>query len=395
MIDIGGPAMVRAAAKNFGGVAVVVDPRDYAACSPVCVARRVDISAGSAVGSPPRPSPTPPRYDAAWPPGWLDGPRRRPSRASSCPNGSTLSLARESELRYGENPHQAAAVYRRRAARACSAACASSRARSSPGTTCSMPTPRARSSPSSTSRRWSSSSTTTPAASAAAPTSSRPTCAPSPPIPVSAFGSIVALNRPTDGAGAGVRRALRGGAARSRADEEARDLLAAKKNLRLLTVRRTLRRGRRSSSRSSTAGFLAQPPDAVADEPRLDLPDARPPTADERRALDFAWVVRATRSRTRSCSPPAMQTVGIGAGQMSRVDSCRLAIEKAQVSLCRARSPPPTPSSLSATAWTSWPRPGSSPSSSPAAASRDDEIIAAADEHGMAMLFTGQRHFRH
>ena len=89
------------------------------------------------------------------------------------------------------------------------------------------------------------------------------------------------------------------------------------------------------------------------------------------------------------------QTVGIGAGQMSRVDSCRLAIEKAQLPRRRARSRLRMPSSPSATAWTPWPGPAITAVIQPGGSKRDDEVIAAADEQGIAMLLTGTRHFRH
>jgi phosphoribosylaminoimidazolecarboxamide formyltransferase/IMP cyclohydrolase len=90
-------------------------------------------------------------------------------------------------------------------------------------------------------------------------------------------------------------------------------------------------------------------------------------------------------------------TIGVGAGQMSRVNSARIAAIKAETPACRSRARwwPPTPSSRSATASTCWPKAGATAVIQPGGSMRDAEVIAAADEHGIAMVFTGMRHFRH
>jgi phosphoribosylaminoimidazolecarboxamide formyltransferase / IMP cyclohydrolase len=147
--------------------------------------------------------------------------------------------------------------------------------------------------------------------------------------------------------------------------------------------------------RAVDGGFLAQPPDAFPDDPAgWTCPTKRQPTAEERRALDLAWkVVRYVKSNAIVVTN-ADQTVGIGAGQMSRVDSCRLAVEKAELPVagCVAASDAffPFRDGLDVLA-----KAGITAVAQPGGSKRDDEIVAAADEAGMAMVMTGARHFRH
>ena len=182
--------------------------------------------------------------------------------------------------------------------------------------------------------------------------------------PVSAFGSVIALNRPADGALAAAMADLFVEVLIAPGfDADARARYGAKKNLRVIECP-LYRPGRDEVElRAIDGGFLAQPPDAFADDPSAwTSPTKRQPTDEERRALDFAWRVMRYVKSNAIVVANADQTVGIGAGQMSRVDSCRLATEKAQLP-SPAASPPRTPSSPSATAWTCWPRPGSPPCS--------------------------------
>jgi phosphoribosylaminoimidazolecarboxamide formyltransferase/IMP cyclohydrolase len=178
-------------------------------------------------------------------------------------------------------------------------------------------------------------------------------------------------------------------------DEEARARFGAKKNLRLIECPLYNPARGEVELRAVDGGFLAQPPDAYPDDAAgWTCPTRRQPTAEERRALEFAWkVVRYVKSNAIVVAN-ADQTVGIGAGQMSRVDSCRLATEKAQLPVagCVAASDAffpfrDGPDVLAKAGITALVQPGGS--------KRDDEVIAAADEAGMAMLFTGARHFRH
>jgi phosphoribosylaminoimidazolecarboxamide formyltransferase/IMP cyclohydrolase len=213
---------------------------------------------------------------------------------------------------------------------------------------------------------------------------------------VSAFGSVIALNRPADGALAEamadlfVEVLLAPGF-----DADARARFGAKKNLRLIECPLYQPARDAVELRAIDGGFLAQPPDAFADDPATwTCPTKRQPTPEERRALEFAWrVVRYVKSNAIVVAN-ADQTVGIGAGQMSRVDSCRLAVEKAQLPVAGTVAASdaffPFRDGLDVLA-----KAGVVAVAQPGGSKRDDEIIAAADEAGMAMLMTGVRHFRH
>jgi phosphoribosylaminoimidazolecarboxamide formyltransferase/IMP cyclohydrolase len=210
---------------------------------------------------------------------------------------------------------------------------------------------------------------------------------------------VIAVNRPADGAFAEamadlfVEVLLAPGF-----DEEARARFGAKKNLRVLECPLYAPSRDEIELRAIDGGFLAQPPDAFPDDSSASAgwtcPTKRQPTAEERRAREFAWkVVRYVKSNAIVVTNEA-QTVGVGAGQMSRVDSCRLAVEKAQLPVagCVAASDAFFPfrdgfDVLAKAGITAVIQPGGS--------KRDDEVIAAADEAGVAMLFTGARHFRH
>ena len=147
--------------------------------------------------------------------------------------------------------------------------------------------------------------------------------------------------------------------------------------------------------RGLDGGFLAQSPDGFPEDPgSWTCPTRRQPTAEERRALGFAWAVTRYTKSNAIVLTDGDRTLGVGAGQMSRVDSCRIAISKARSPLAGsvAGSDAFFPfrdglDVLAAAGVTAVIQPGGS--------RRDDELIAAADEHGMAMIFTGRRHFRH
>ncbi len=394
MIDIGGPAMVRAAAKNFGGVAVVVDPADYPAVLaaleagggvvPVGLRRTLAAKAFQHTQS----------YDAAVA-GWLAGAAGE-GGGEAFPARMTLELERTMELRYGENPHQGGAVYATAgqggvlkgfrqiqgkelswnnlldadAARKMAALFAE------PAVVIVK-----HNNPCGVGRGGD----LVEAYRRALATD-----------PVSAFGSIVALNRPADGALAEaladlfVEVLLAPGF-----DAAALERFSAKKNLRLLECPLYAPSSREVELRPVDGGFLAQPPDSRPDDPATwTCPTRRQPTPEERRALELAWKVCRYVKSNAIVVANADQTVGIGAGQMSRVDSCRLAVEKAQL---------PVPGSVAASdaffpfrdGLDALIKAGITAVVQPGGSKRDDEVVAAADEQGMAMLLTGVRHFRH
>jgi phosphoribosylaminoimidazolecarboxamide formyltransferase/IMP cyclohydrolase len=403
MIDIGGPTMVRAAAKNFEGVAVVVEPADYPRVTaaleqgrgvvPEPLRRELALKAFRHTAA----------YDAAiseWLGGQVGGEAARPADGDGpFPLGQSLGLKREMVLRYGENPHQGGAVY------------ADTRG---PGVFGGFQALQGKE------LSWNNlldadaarkmAGLFAPAQEAAVivvkhnnpcgigrgadlAEAYRRAFATD---PVSAFGSVIALNRPADGALAEamadlfVEVLLAPGF-----DEEARARFGARKNLRLIECPLYDPAPGAVELRAIDGGFLAQPPDAYPDDSAgWTSPTKRQPTPEERRALEFAWrVVRYVKSNAIVVAN-GDQTVGIGAGQMSRVDSCRLAVEKAQLPVagCVAASDAffPFRDGLDVLA-----KAGITAVAQPGGSKRDDEVIAAADEAGMAMVLTGVRHFRH
>ncbi len=392
-IDIGGPTMLRAAAKNHRGVAVVVDPDDYPqvlaalersdSVIPEPLLRRLAIKAFRHTES----------YDAAISE-WLEQRSRRPEETFQ-PH-LLIDLKREMELRYGENPHQTAALYRLLSGPGVLGgfeqlqgkelsfnnlldADAARRLVSSfrqpavvivkHGNPCGVGTGE------STREAYE-------RALACDPTS--------------AFGSIVALNRPADLELAETIAKLFvevivGPAFSERATER----LAKKKNLRL--VKSPLFDGTDTpfEVRPIDGGFVAQTQDTEPDDPAdWSCPTRRQPTDAERRAMSLAWrVCRHVRSNAIVIANPH-QTVGIGAGQMSRVDSCRIAVAKAELEIagCAAASDAffPFRDGLDVLA-----EAGVSAVVQPGGSKRDAEVVAAANEHRMAVLMTGRRHFKH
>jgi phosphoribosylaminoimidazolecarboxamide formyltransferase/IMP cyclohydrolase len=394
MIDVGGPAMVRAAAKNFAHVTVVVDPDDYPqvlaalegseGAVPEPLRRRLALKAFRHTQA----------YDAAVA-AWLETQTARAGE-DRFPHHLRLELVRDLEPRYGENPHQPAAVYRPAAG---------------PGLLGGLRQLQGKE------LSWNN-LLDADAARKLVALFEEPTVAivkhnnpcgvgrGSDPLaayeralatdPVSAFGSIVALNRPADRALAQAMAELFVEVLIAPAiDAGAQEVFAAKKGLRLLECPPYAPAPGAVELRSVDGGFLAQAPDALPDDPAAwTCPTRRQPEEEERRALRFAWdVCRYVKSNAIVVANPE-QTVGIGAGQMSRVDACRLAIEKARLPLagCAAASDAFFPFAdglevLAAAGITAVAQPGGS--------KRDDEVVAAADARGVAMLFTGTRHFRH
>jgi phosphoribosylaminoimidazolecarboxamide formyltransferase/IMP cyclohydrolase len=398
-IDVGGPAMLRAAAKNFEGVGVVVDPADYpevlaaleagGGVLPEAMRRRLAAKAFHHTHA----------YDAAIAE-WLTltdaAAPGTPGTLEPFPAHLGLRLERELTPRYGENPHQAAAVYRTAAGDGVLGGfnqlggkelswnnlLDADAARKMAGLFAEPAVVIVKhNNPCGVGRG------------ADLAEAYRRALATD---PVSAFGGIVAVNRPADLAFAEamadlfVEVLLAPGF-----DDEALSRLAAKKALRLLECPVYAPGTADVELRSVDGGFLAQAADALPDDPAAwTSPTRRAPTPEERRALELAWkVARYVKSNAIVLANPD-QTVGIGAGQMSRVDSCRLAVEKAVLPTAgtAAASDAFFPfrdglDALAAAGVTAVVQPGGS--------KRDPEVVAAADEHGIAMLMTGTRHFRH
>ena len=393
MIDIGGPCMVRAAAKNHQGVVVVVDPDDYpqvlAALEegdgivPESIRRRLAIKAFRHTQA----------YDAAIAE-WLEG--QVGDGGAFFPRHVLVDLEKEFEPRYGENPHQRAALYRSLGAAGVLGGFEQLQGKELSYNNL-LDTDAA--------RRL--------AASFADPTvaivkHNNPcgigrgkdlreayeralAC-----DPISAFGSVVAVNRPVNEA---LAEALADLFVEVLAAPDfsaaALQRLTAKKNLRLLRAPLFAGSAEDVELRAVEGGFVAQTLDLAPDDPSAwTCPTKRVPTDEEQEALEFAWsVVRHIKSNAIVVTN-RFQTVGVGAGQMSRVDSCKLAVGKAALPIagCVAASDAffPFRDGLDVLA-----EAGVKAVVEPGGSKRDDEVIAAADKHGVAMLFTGNRHFKH
>jgi phosphoribosylaminoimidazolecarboxamide formyltransferase / IMP cyclohydrolase len=391
MIDIGGPTLLRAAAKNHDAVTVLVDPADFdavldemrrdGATSPE-TRRRLAARAFEHCSA----------YDAAIA-AWLGKASGEPFPAVHREEFSRLAT-----LRYGENPHQRAALYRRAWPPAGSiVACGVLQGKelsfnnlldldSAWALIAEFDEPAAvivkHNNPCGAARS---------AQLGAAYIAARET------DPLSAFGGVVAFNRPVDEATASeIASTFIEAVIAPGYSPAARETLAPRRSLRLLDSGGILPADvrREMQGRQVSGGLLLQDPDVEPPGTRWQLVTRREPTPDERRALEFAWkVARHVRSNAIVYAGPDC-TLGIGAGQMSRVDAARIGGLKARSPLrgCALASDGFFPfrdgvDFAAAQGVRAIVQPGGSV--------RDEEVIGAANEAGIAMLFTGVRHFRH
>jgi phosphoribosylaminoimidazolecarboxamide formyltransferase/IMP cyclohydrolase len=211
--------------------------------------------------------------------------------------------------------------------------------------------------------------------------------------PVSAFGGVIGINREVDAAAAEeIAKLFVEAIAAPAFTAEARERFAAKKNLRLVEVHSA---PLRPMVKHVSGGLLLQDADTASiAESELDVKTWRPPTAEELRSLLFAWRVCKHVKSNAIVYARLGQTLGIGAGQMSRVDAARFGAIKAVLPLagCVAASDAffPFPDGLEAVA-----AGGATAVIQPGGSVKDQDVIAAADKLGLAMVFTGIRHFRH
>jgi phosphoribosylaminoimidazolecarboxamide formyltransferase/IMP cyclohydrolase len=213
--------------------------------------------------------------------------------------------------------------------------------------------------------------------------------------PVSAFGGIVAFNCPVDEAAArAVIEIFTEVLIAPDYDDQAREVLSSKKNLRVLRAwpaSRTLG----LEYKQISGGMLVQMRDTHCLSPAdLKVVSKRQPTEEEISALLFAWIVCKHTKSNAIVYAREGQTVGVGAGQMSRVDSVKLGAMRAQLpikgSVLASDAFFPFRDGLDEAA-----KHGITAVIQPGGSMRDAEVIAAADEHGLAMVFTGIRHFKH
>jgi phosphoribosylaminoimidazolecarboxamide formyltransferase / IMP cyclohydrolase len=401
-IDIGGPAMIRSAAKNHGFVAVLTDPAEYESvlaeleandgATSLALRRRLAASAYARTAA----------YDAAISQ-WFAG-----QNGETFPARVSVAGSLRQTLRYGENPHQAAAFY-----------VSGTDARPGIATATQLQ-----------GKELSYNNLNdTDAAFELVAEFDRPAVAiikHANPCgvaegenlfeaygralecdPVSAFGGIIALNRTLDAATAEqISRLFAEVVIAPDADEGARQFLASKKNLRvLLTGNLPDPASPGMTVRTVAGGFLFQ----TRDSGRITLPDLkvvtkRAPTDEELSDLLFAFRVAKHVKSNAIVYAKAGATVGVGAGQMSRVDSSRIAAWKsADAAKAAGREQAGTIGSVVASdaffpfadGLLAAADAGATAIIQPGGSMRDGEVIAAADERGLAMVFTGMRHFRH
>jgi phosphoribosylaminoimidazolecarboxamide formyltransferase / IMP cyclohydrolase len=403
-IDIGGPAMIRAAAKNHAGVTVVVDPGDYprvltemkanGGATTLALRRALAAKAYARTAV----------YDAAIS-GWFAD-----QLGEKAPAWRTFGGRLAQELRYGENPHQWAAFYLLPEVRPGVAT-----ARQHQGKELSYNNlndtdaafelvtefdPK-------TAAAVAIIKHANPCGVATGKTLKGAYLAALRCDPVSAFGGVIALNRPIDAEAAEeITKIFTEVVIAPDASAEAKAIFAGKKNLRLLTTGGLPDpRARGLTFRSVSGGFLVQSRDnGVIDDLELRVVTRRQPSARELADLKFAFrVAKHVKSNTIVYAKDGA-TVGIGAGQMSRVDSARIAAWKsAEASKAAGLAEPlakgsvvasdaffPFPDGLLAAA-----EAGATAVIQPGGSVRDEEVIKAANEKGLAMVFTGMRHFRH
>ena len=414
-IDIGGPSLVRAAAKNFRGVLVVVDPADYAdlvaALDAVpSLAFRFNLMRKAIAHTA--------SYDTAITKTLAEVTLEGDSfnRGASVPLGAvvTQSLEKLRDLRYGENPHQKAAWYAPapRASATGLGAATILQGKELSFTNLLDLDAAARialefSEPAAVVIKH-----TNPCGAAVGASAADAYVRAREADSLSAYGGIVALNRALNvpAAEAIVSTFIEAVIAPS-VEEAARPILAKKTNMRVVVADFESLKSSGLEFRSILGAMLAQERDFVA-EARADwgadsMPEGvkvvtkRQPTAEEWDALRFAWRVCAHVKSNTVIFTDSTRTLAIGAGQMSRVDAVNVAVMKARAPAANPSSPLagsvaasdaffPFRDGLDAVAAA-----GATAVVQPGGSVRDAEVIAAADEHGLAMIFTGRRHFRH
>ena len=401
-IDVGGPSMLRAAAKNFRHVAVVVDPADY----PLLL-EQLDAEAGLDAATrlyfAQKAFRHSSRYEAAIA-GYLsqietkDGAYAPAEKDEVFPYRFSVSYEKVQELRYGENPHQRAAFYSDLGSTLYSVAAARKLQgkelsfnnildldsawrlvteleepacvivkHTNPCGTATGATPAE-----AFDRAWASD-------------------------PLSAFGGIIAFNRKLDAAtaqkfeGKFVEALIAPGF-----DKGARDTLAAKKNLRVMDMDTTgIHRVTGYDLRRVMGGLLAQEWDLHRlERDKCEIVTRRKPSEDEWKALLLAWAVAKHVKSNAIVFANSVQTIGVGAGQMSRVDAAKVATMKAQLTLEGSVAASdaffPFRDGIDQIA-----KAGATAVIQPGGSVKDEEVVAAANEHDLAMVFTGVRHFKH
>ena len=400
-IDIGGPAMVRSAAKNFASVAVVTDPGDYNGLLDEFLERH-DWSLETRLALARKAFAMTARYDSL-----IASELERLGVSDNAvilgerpdlPAQLHLELSRHAALRYGENPHQKSALYIPTGLPASGLAAAEQLQGKELSYNNFVDLDAAWSlvqefvDPACVIVKHNNPSGTAEQKTLAEAYRQAFGC-----DPVSAFGGVLALNRIVDAeTAAEVAKLFVECIVAPGYDYAARETLAGKKNLRLMQVSAAPRKMKPVwDLKRISGGILVQEPDTLTiAESDLKVVTKRQPSREELRDLLFGWKVAKHVKSNAIVFARASRTLGIGAGQMSRVDSVKIAVLKAQESLAGSAVASdaffPFPDGVEEAA-----RAGATAFIQPGGSVRDREIIAAADQLGLAMVFTGARHFRH
>jgi phosphoribosylaminoimidazolecarboxamide formyltransferase / IMP cyclohydrolase len=407
-IDIGGPSMIRSAAKNFHDVAIVTSPSDYDSVAEE-LSRSHGLSQGTKWRLAQKAFAVTAAYDSA-----IASTLERVSpesfqlqpEASEFPSTLRSSFQKKLDLRYGENPHQKAAMY------SDGSDVGVANARQLQGKELSY------NNIVDLQAAWDLAQEfdepvvaiikhTNPCGTATGKTLAEAYKRALECDPVSAFGGVIGVNRPIDAEAADeMHKVFLEVIAAPAFDEAAKSKFASKKNLRLVEVIDPRSPGRIRPTASVIAsrnwvlknvsgGLLVQDADVrPLEDADLKVVTKRPPTPEETRAMLFAWKVCKHVKSNAIVYARDGQTVGVGAGQMSRVDSAKIGAMKAQLPLHGTVAASdaffPFPDGVEEIA-----KAGATAIIQPGGSQRDPEVIAAADRLGLAMLFTGIRHFRH
>jgi phosphoribosylaminoimidazolecarboxamide formyltransferase/IMP cyclohydrolase len=399
-IDIGGPSMIRSAAKNYQDVAVVTSPADYGALAAEMAKSGGELSAATHWKLAQKAFATTAAYDSAIastleqvPAGEVGKDALFPLKmAEGFPPTLRLSFQKTIDLRYGENPHQKAAMYSDGSGKGVANGTQLQGKELSFNNIVDMQA------------AWDLAQDfeepvvaiikhTNPCGTATGKTLLEAYKRALECDPVSAFGGVIGVNRIIDGAAADeMAKLFLEVIVAPGFDEAAKEKFAAKKNLRLVQIAIS---DEKWALKKVSGGMLVQDADVrPLTEADLKVVTKRPPTPEEKRALLFGWKVCKHVKSNAIVYVRDGQSVGVGAGQMSRVDSCKIGAMKAQLPL--------TGTVVASDAFFPFPdgveeiaRAGATAIIQPGGSVRDQEVIEAADRHGMTMIFTGVRHFRH
>ncbi len=385
-IDIGGPTMIRSAAKNFHDVAIVTSPDDYGAICEEMRQSNGGLSRETRWKLAQKAFRTTADYDSA-----IAARLAQVDGASVLPERLDIHAAKVMDLRYGENPHQSAALYGTRGAGIAGAEQLHGKELSYNNLV-------------DLDACWQLVNEFTRPAAAIIKHTNPAGCAEQETLAeayrkayevdkVSAFGGVIGFNRAVDEETAQeVAKLFVEAIAAPDYSAAALDILKAKKNLRLMKVTGGVDP---LVIKSISGGYLAQTADVHRlERSAIEVKTRRAPTESEWVALEFAWKVAKHVKSNAIVYARAGQTVGVGAGQMSRVDSVKIGAMKAVLPLADTV--------VASDAFFPFPdgveeavKNGATAFIQPGGSVKDGEVIAAADRLGVAMVFTGVRHFRH